>query len=161
MFAQLPVRTGGLAMAAFLLCTAQAAMAQQVVLTNTRSLDFGRFVAATGGTIIVSPTGLRSRTGGVVLLNSPSAGAAAFNVGKSNGGATNKAVAITLPANGSVRLTSGANSMALSAFVTSPATILSVPNGGVTLSVGATMTVAANQPRGSYTGSIPLIVNFQ
>jgi hypothetical protein len=161
MNAQLPVRTGGLAMAAFLLCAAHAAMAQQIVLTNSRALDFGRFVAATGGTITVSPTGARTRTGGVVLLNSPSAGAAVFSVGKSNGGATNKAVAITLPANGSVRLTSGANGMALSAFVTSPATILTVPNGGMTLSVGATMTVSPNQPRGSYSGSIPLIVNFQ
>lgn len=161
MTAQLPARTGGLAMAVFLLCAAPAAMAQQIVLTNSRAIDFGRFVAATGGTITVSPTGARTRTGGVVLLNSPSAGAAVFNVGKSNGGATNKAVAITLPANGSVRMTSGANSMALSAFVTSPASILTVPNGGVTLSVGATMTVSPNQPRGNYTASIPLIVNFQ
>ena len=107
MTAQLPARTGGLAMAVFLLCAAPAAMAQQIVLTNSRAIDFGRFVAATGGTITVSPTGARTRTGGVVLLNSPSAGAAVFNVGKSNGGATNKAVAITLPANGSVRMTSG------------------------------------------------------
>lgn len=58
-------------------------------------------------------------------------------------------------------MTSATGSMPLSAFVTSPATILMVPASGVTLSVGATMTVAAGQPRGNYTGSIPLIVNFQ
>jgi hypothetical protein len=148
-------------MAAFLLCAADAAIAQEVVLTNFRSLDFGRFVAGGGGTVTVGPTGARSSSGGVVLLNSPGAGAAVFNVGKSIGDASNKAVAITLPANGSVRLSSGANSMAVNAFVTSPATILTVPNGGVTLSVGATMTVAPNQPRGNYSGSFPLIVNFQ
>jgi hypothetical protein len=68
---------------------------------------------------------------------------------------------ITLPSNGSTRLSSGTNNMPLSAFVSSPATIMTIPNGGMTLSVGATMTVAANQPRGTYTGSIPLIVNFQ
>lgn len=150
-----------LAVAGFLLLAAQVASAQQVVLTNVRPLDFGRFVARTGGTITVSPSGARSSTGGVVLLNSPGAGAAVFNISKSNGGVANKAVAITLPVNGSTRMSSSTSSMPLSAFVTSPATILSVPAGGVTLSVGATMTVAPNQPRGNYTGSIPLIVNFQ
>jgi hypothetical protein len=154
-------QAGGLFMAACLLLAAQCASAQQIALTNSRSLDFGRFVARTGGTITVSPTGARSSTGAVVLLNSPSAGAAVFNISKGNGGGANKAVAITLPANGSIRMTSGSNNMPLSAFVTSPATILAVPVSGVTLSVGATMTVAANQPRGTYTGSIPLIVNFQ
>ena len=154
-------QAGGLAMAACLLLAAHDASAQQIVLTNTRPLDFGRFVAQTGGTITVSPTGARSKTGTVVLLNSPTVGAAAFNVGKSNGGATNKSVAITLPGNGATRLSSGTNNMPLSAFVSSPATILTVPNGGVTLSVGATLTVAANQPRGSYKGTVPLIVNFQ
>lgn len=155
-------RIGGLAMAAILLSAAHGALAQQIILSNSRPLDFGRFVASTGGTITVSPTGARTRTGGVVLMNSPTVGAAVFNVSKSNGGATNKAVAITLPANGSVRLTSSSGgTMPLSAFVTSPSTILTVPNGGVTLSVGATMTVGANQPRGSYSGSFPLIVNFQ
>jgi hypothetical protein len=154
-------QAAGLAMAACLLLAAYGASAQQVVLTASRSLDFGRFVARTGGTITVSPSGTRSTTGAVVLLNSPSAGPAVFNVSKNNGGATNKVVAITLPANGGTSLSNGTNSMPLSTFVTSPATILTVPNGGVTLSVGATMTVSANQPRGNYTGSIPLIVNFQ
>jgi hypothetical protein len=158
-------RAGGLATAAvvagLLLLAARGASAQQAVLTNSRPLDFGRFVARTGGTVTVSPSGVRGSTGGVVLLNSPGAGAAVFNVSKANGGATNKAVAITLPADGSTSLTSATGSMPLKAFVTSPAVILTVPAGGVTLSVGATMTVAPNQPRGNYTGSIPLIVNFQ
>lgn len=152
---------GGLVLAAGLLLAAQGASAQQVVLTNSRSLDFGRFVARTGGTITVGPAGARSSTGAVVLLNSPSAGAAVFNVRKSNSGAANKAVVITLPGSGTTRLSSGANNMPLSAFVSSPTTILTIPNGGVTLAVGATLTVSANQPRGTYTGSIPVIVNFQ
>ncbi|VXC56042.1 DUF4402 domain-containing protein [Massilia sp. 9I] len=137
------------------------AHAQQIVLTNTRGLDFGSFVANTGGTVVLSPTGVRSRTGGVVLLNSPGAGQAGFNVGKSNGGATNKAVIISTPANGSVRLSSGANSMAVNTFVTNPASIASVPNGGTTLGVGATLTVAPSQPPGNYTGTFSLTVNFQ
>ncbi len=138
-----------------------AAQAQQIVLSNTRGLDFGRFVAGTGGAITVSPTGVRSRTGAVVLLNSPAVGGASFTVGKSSNGGGAKAVIISVPANGSIRLNSGANSMAVNSFVTNPASIASVPNGGTTLAVGATLTVAPNQPAGNYSGSFPLTVNFQ
>jgi hypothetical protein len=143
------------------LSTLAGAHAQQIVLSNTRSLDFGRFVAGGGGTITVSPQGLRSRTGAVVLLNSPTVGQANFTVGKSSNGGNNKAVIISVPTNGSVRLSSGANSMAVDSFVNNPASIASVPNGGTTLSVGATLTVAPNQPAGNYSASFPLTVNFQ
>ena len=146
---------------ALLAIAARDAFAQQVVLTNARGLDFGRFVASSGGTVILSPTGLRSRTGGVVLLNSPTAGQAAFNLGKSSNGGNNKAIIISLPSNGATRLTSGANSMAVGNFVNTPSTLLSIPNGGTTLSVGATLTVTPNQAPGSYSGTFSLIVNFQ
>ena len=153
---------GAIALAIFLATAWHAAHAQQVVvLTNTRGLDFGRFVANSGGTVVMSATGVRSRSGGVVLLNSPTAGQAAFTVGKSSNGGGNRAVSISLPPNGSIRLSSGANSMALNAFVNNPASINSVPNGGTTLSVGATLTVAPNQAPGTYSGSFSLTVNFQ
>ncbi|MFC5461306.1 DUF4402 domain-containing protein [Massilia niabensis] len=139
------------------------AFAQQVVtLSNARGLDFGRFVAGSGGTVVLSATGVRSRTGGVVLLNSPNAGQAVFNVGKSVNGSNNRAVIVTLPANGTIRLTSGANSMAVGSFVRSPTTAtITIPNGGTTLSLGATLTVAPNQAPGTYSGSFPLTVNYQ
>jgi hypothetical protein len=136
------------------------AHAQQIVLNNTRGLEFGRFVANSGGTVTIGPTGLRSRTGGVVLLNSPSAGQASFTVGRS-GGSGSEAVIISLPANGSIRLNSGADSMAVNGFVSNPATLTSVPAGGTTLSVGATLTVAPNQAPGTYSGTFPLTVNFE
>lgn len=153
---------GAIALAVFLTAAWHEAHAQQqeVVLTNTRGLDFGRFVASSGGTVVMSATGVRSRTGGVVLLNSPTAGQATFTVNKSKSGG-NRAVIITLPANGTVRLNSGANSMAVNTFVNNPASINSIPNGGTSLSVGATLTVAPNQPPGTYSGSFSLTVNFQ
>jgi hypothetical protein len=140
------------------------AAAQQITIATTRSLDFGRFAAGRGGSVTVSPTGARSGGGGVVLLNSPGAGAAVFSIGNGIGGiggTVGQAVAISLPPNGSIHLSSGANSMALGAFVSSSPLILTVPAGGLTLSVGATMTVAPNQPRGNYSGTFPLIVDFQ
>lgn len=156
-------RFASIAILALLAMPVQDALAQQVVvLSNARGLDFGRFVAGSGGTVVLSATGLRSRTGGVVLLNSPNAGQAVFNVGKSINGSNNRAVIITLPANGATRLTSGANSMAVATFVRSPTTqTITIPNGGTTLSIGATLSVAPNQAPGNYSGSFPLTVNYQ
>jgi hypothetical protein len=157
-----PILIAGIASLSALLTPAgREACAQQVNLTNTRGLDFGRFVASTGGTVIVSPTSGRSRTGAVILLNSPTANPATFTVSKSSNGSTNKSIVITLPANGSTRLTSGSNSMAVDSFVSSPATLTVLTTTGTTLSVGATLTVAANQPPGSYSGSFSVIVNYQ
>jgi hypothetical protein len=139
-----------------------ASAQQQIVLNNTRGLDFGRFVAGSGGTIILSPTGVRSRTGGVVLLNSANAGQAAFIVGRSNRNGNNaKAIIISLPPNGATRLANGVNSMAVGTFVSTPDTLTSLPAGGTTLSVGATLTVAPNQAPGNYSGTFSLTVNYQ
>lgn len=147
--------------AALLLSAALPATAQQIVVNSSRPLDFGRFVAGAGGTVTVAPqTGARTSTGGVVLLNSPTAGAAVFNLSK-NGGATSQAVAITLPSNGSISLSNGSSDMPVNHFTSDPSVILGLPANGLSLSVGATMTVAPAQPAGNYSGSIPLIVNFQ
>jgi hypothetical protein len=151
------------ALLAFALVLASSpASAQQVLLSNTRSLDFGRFVAGSGGTIILSPSGLRSRTGGVVLLNSPNAGQAAFSASRStlDPATSATAVIISVPANGATHLSSGADSMAVGDFVT-PDAQLAVGNGGATLAVGATLVVAPNQPPGHYSGSFSIIVNHQ
>jgi len=154
---------GTSAMLALLLVAGREACAQIVgTLTNTAGLDFGRFVAATGGTVVVSATGLRSRTGGVILLNSPSVAAAAFAVGTSgNRGTKLKSFILTLPANGTVRLTSGSNSMAVGSFVSSPAAGTTVSISTTTASVGASLTVAPNQAAGTYSGSFSVIANFQ
>jgi hypothetical protein len=158
MFASTAVR----ALLAFVLVLAtRDTLAQQVALSNTRGLDFGRFVAGSGGTVVLSPAGLRSRTGGVVLLNSPSTGQAAFKVGRISRDDETRAVIITLPDNGATRLASGADSMAVGDFVNTPTALLSIPDGGTTLSVGATLTVAPNQVPGNYSGTFSLIVNYQ
>jgi hypothetical protein len=157
-----PILIAGIASLSALLSPAgREACAQQINLSNTRGLDFGRFIAGTGGTVTISPSGLRSRTGGVILLNSPGAGQATFAAGRGINNGGNKAVVMSLPAIGATRLTSGSNSMTVGAFVSSPASLLNVPLTGATLSIGATLTVPADQPAGHYSGSIPLIVNFQ
>ena len=159
-----PVRTAGsLALSALLLFAGREVCAQQVgTLTNTRGLDFGKFVAGTGGTVVMSPAGARSRTGGVILLNSASANSASFAVGKSGGGKPLKTVSFSLPSDSAVRLTSGSNSMAVTTFVSSPAAGISNNMSSTpTVTVGATLQVGANQAPGTYSGSFSLIANFQ
>jgi len=154
--------TARIACLALLAVVARPACAQQqdVNLANIRRLDFGRFVAGSGGAVVVSPGGLRSRTGGVVLLSSPDAGQAAFSLGR-RGEDAGLAVVVSLPPNGTTRLVSGAHSMAVDGFVHTPAELSAIPAGGTTLAVGATLTVAPNQAPGNYAGSFSLIVNYQ
>lgn len=151
----------GIAIPALLAAGARHAYAQQVTLSNTRGLEFGRFVAGSGGTVVLDATGQRSRTGGVVLLNSANVGQAGFNIGRTGNSGGNKSIIISLPPNGATRLINGAHSMAVDAFVSSPATLDAIPNGGTTLSVGATLTVAPNQAPGNYSGTFSLTVNYQ
>lgn len=158
---RLILSAGIAALPALWLSAGREACAQQINLSNTRGLDFGSFVAGNGGTVTVSPSGARSQSGGVILLNSPSAGQATFIVSKSSNSGNNKSIIISLPADGSTQLTSASSSMAVNAFVSSPPTLTTVTTAGTTLSIGATLTVAANQAPGSYSGSFPLIVNFQ
>lgn len=153
--------TASLAVALLHALLVAPACAQQVTLSATRNLDFGRFIAGSGGAVTVDTSGARTRTGGVILLNSPGAGQAQFTVASNGAGGGKKSVVISLPANGAVRISNGAASMAVNAFVISPGTLQSIPAGGTTLSVGATLTVAAGQAPGTYTGSFPLIVNYQ
>lgn len=149
--------------AALALCLTCAfdAYAQQATLSNARGLDFGRFVAAGGGTVTLSPSGLRSRTGAVVLLASPGVGQAVFNVGRTGNG-RKTTIAITLPSNGNIVLTSGTNSMAVSNFVSTPTSPMPAPLlGAASLSVGATLNVAPNQTPGTYSGTFSVTVNYQ
>lgn len=131
-----------------------------LTLSNTRSLDFGRFVAGSGGTITIGPSGARSRTGGVVLLSSPSAGNAAFTVSRT-GKPVDKSVILSFPVNGSVTLSNGAQTMTVQNFVNGSGNLLPPGLGNSPLAIGASLNVAPNQARGQYSGSFNLTVNYQ
>ncbi|MDB5791886.1 MAG: hypothetical protein JWQ80_1910 [Massilia sp.] len=153
----------GIAIPALLAFPMRDAFAQQIQSENIRGLDFGRFVAGSGGTVTLAADGRRTSTGGVILLDSASTGEAAFSVGhgRPNSVESGQAVIMLLPPNGSSRLASGPNSMAVGDFTRTSAELASIPAGGTTLSVGATLTVAPNQAPGNYSGTFSLIVNYQ
>lgn len=141
-----------------LACTATtASVSASQTLTATQGLAFGRFAAASGGTVTIGATGTRSQGGGVVLLPSGSGASALFSVS----GTPSATYAISLPANGVVSLTHGASSMAVNFFTSSPSLSGTLGLGGTQmLSVGATLGVGALQTSGSYGGSFSVILNY-
>lgn len=147
----------------FLLALACAATAASVswgaviAISNTQALAFGKFVSGSGGAVIVSAAGVRSASGGVVLVPSDAGVAAQFAVS----GDPNLTYAITLPADGTVSLASGANTMALNSFTSNPSVTGTLGGAGTqTVSVGATLSVGSNQAVGNYSGSFDVTVNY-
>ena len=130
----------------------------RVRIANTAGLAFGSFAAGAGGTVIVSPAGVRTKTGGVLLVTS-TVHAASFNVTRATGSCT-QTYTITLPANGTVTLTSGANSMAVNNFVSNPSGSGRLVACSQVLTVGATLTVAAGKPAGNYSGTFNVTAVF-
>lgn len=130
--------------------------AAPVSIVATQPLSFGKFVAA-AGSVSVSPSGTRVTTGGVILLDSGPGQAAQFVVS----GDASLTYAVTLPADGTVSMLQGADSMPVNGFVSSPAAtgILS-PGGSQILNVGARLDVSAGKPAGEYSGSFVVIVEY-
>jgi hypothetical protein len=127
------------------------------IVTATRNLALGRFVATTGGTITISPDGVRSSSGGIILLAGGSATSASFSLAESGTGTALTWTSITLPA--SATLTSGGASMTLTNFTSDPDHRMAA--GAQLLSVGATLEVGPNQPAGNYSGSFSVSVNYE
>jgi hypothetical protein len=131
-------------------------------ITKTADLSFGAMVPYTGGTVTVTPFGVRNATGGVLLVSgfAGSIHAATFTVT----GSPNATYSIGLPEDGTVTLRDGADhSMALDTFTSVPAgsgTVSGASPGTQTLKVGATLHVGASQAAGQYTGSYEIIVAF-
>ncbi|MBC7453887.1 MAG: DUF4402 domain-containing protein [Massilia sp.] len=146
-----------------LLLAATAAAAPSVPpksIATASNLGFGRFAAAGGGAINVSPAGVRARTGSVVLLPS-SVAAAAFTISGNGQGNDNKVYVLTLPANGSVTLAAGANRMAVNSFTSNLGAGAPLPTGTQSVTVGATLQVSPNQPPGAYSGNFNVTLEYQ
>jgi hypothetical protein len=129
-------------------------------VTNTRGLSYGRFAANTGGTIIMSTAGVRSKTGGVVLMTGGTVTSAAFSLTETGSGKSLSFTTITLPTTATMTMAGGTATMTLSNFVSDPANTV-LGTGKTTVLVGAKLTVAPNQAPGNYSGSFDVTVNYQ
>lgn len=127
-----------------------------ITLARLTDLRFGDvFTGAVAGTVILSPAGARSATGGTVLGSLSPVGPATFTVT----GATSSTYAITLPA--SITLSAPGGTLTVSPVTSTPSlTGLLSAAGQQTLAIGGTLNVAANQADGDYSGAFSVTVAY-
>ncbi len=129
-----------------------------LTVTSLAQLSFGKIAANSGGSVILSPAGSRTRTGSVAILTSETGSAARFRL-QGNAGL---AYIVTLPLDNDVILTSGGNSMSLTDFTISPANPGNLDGAGEQIiSLGATLNIGSLKPPGEYSGTISFTVDYQ
>lgn len=137
--------------------TASAVVISPITLSKDVDMDFGNIAvsATTPGTVVLPPTGSRTRTGGVTLpATTGTPLAAKFTVG----GAVNYTYAITLPSSATLDGPASAT-MTAGTFVSSIGATGNLGAGGSqSFFVGATLAVSAGQTPGSYTTTTPFDV---
>lgn len=151
---------GGISISAFAQVTATATSTATIVtpitITKTVDMDFGNVaVGAVPGTVILTPAGSRTATGGVTLpVVTGTVTAATFTVT----GTPAYTYSITLPST-DLTITSGANTMTVNSFTSDPTPTGTLDgSGSQTLDVGATLIVSANQASGVYISGTPFAV---
>lgn len=144
--------------ASLVLGAAQAWGQSPIAITTMQHLSFGRFAAGAGGTLTVSPAGMRSAGPGVVLLSSGATSEARYTIS----GDPDAVFNISIPADGDATLDDGhGHTMPFSLFQADAQPLLQLGAGGTqALALGATLSAAAGQPAGHYTGFFPVYVEY-
>jgi hypothetical protein len=147
-----------MAAAAFLaiLLAREAAAVIGILLTANSALGFGQIVATTApGTVTVTPAGLRSASGGVLLGSGFGVSPAAFTAT----GQPNASYSVTLPI--AATLSGGGSSMTVDTFTSSLGGLGTLGGSGTqTVSVGATLHVGAGQRPAAYAGTYDVTVAY-
>ncbi|HCV15589.1 MAG TPA: hypothetical protein DF637_04575 [Rikenellaceae bacterium] len=129
--------------------TATGTILTPIAIANAANMNFGNVASSgTAGTVVLPPAAspTRTTTGGVSLPSPVGTISAATFTVTGNGSAT---YAITLPSTATT-VTSGANTMTVDAFTSSPSGTGTLTSGTQTLYVGATLNVGASQAAGEY-----------
>ena len=135
---------------------ASAQILTPIAITKRTDMNFGNLaVNATAGTIVLTPAGSRSATGGVTFLsgNSGTVTAGSFEVT----GLAGATYSITLPTGPTIISFSG-NDMTVDTWVSTPTPTGTLVGGTDILDVGATLHVPASSPAGLYTSATPFEV---
>lgn len=153
--------------------TATSTVIAPIAIAKAADLSFGKFApSATAGTVIVNTSGVRSKTGGVVLSTAGSTVTAAkFDVSGEKGatysiswsGVTaltdTASTATTKPTMTFTKHTAlAANGTTSTTDITSGT--LDATTGAQSIFLGGTLDVAASQPAGTYTGDITATVEY-
>jgi len=149
--------------------TASADIVNGISLNKTRDLNFGDIFPNAAGTVTVSPAGVRTATGGSVLIANPLNVPTSASFDTLRIGVGNPKYWIRLPANGTIIISNGTGgTMAVDNFVANatcsnttgiaPGNSGGCPAAPNSFQVGATLTVGAAQAFGLYTGTFNVTV---
>lgn len=133
---------------------------QTLSATQQTQLNFGAVELLSGNSVIQinAQTGNRSivsGASGINLIASPSPSAGSFQIT----GQANTTLTVTLPS--SITLTgSNGGTMTVNTFTRYPTTLTLNSSGSGTLSIGANLTIGANQAAGTYTGTYQVTINY-
>ena len=135
--------------------TANATIITPIAIAWGADMNFGNVASSVlAGTVVLTPLGGRSTTGGVTLpATTGTVSAASFTVT----GEAAFTYAITLPA-GATTISSGGNNMTVNTWTSNPSGTGTLTGGTSTLRVGATLNVGISQPAGTYVSGIPFTV---
>ena len=136
-----------------------AATTSTTIAVTNGVINFGAFIVLTGCancTISISPTGVRSVTGAILLSNINAGSPATFSVTQTcdQSGPAPKCNGFTQGAVATAVLPAGGVNMTLSAFTFSPALPLTGSPPSITgaVSVGATLTIPSRGTAGTFSG---------
>ena len=136
-----------------------AATTGTTIAVTSSVINFGAFIvqsACSGCSITISPTGVRSVVGAILLSNTNNGSAATFSVtqGCNNSGQAPKCSGFTQSALATAVLPAGNVNATLSAFTFSPAVPItgSPPSLVGSVSVGATLTFPSRGTAGTFSG---------
>lgn len=138
---------------------AKAVILAPLTLANTAPLVFGDISAgATAGTVVVSPQGVRTRTGGATLL-----GGTVTSAGFSGTATRNGTIFVRVVTNPVVltRIGGGAT-MRVTGFTLGGTQFQTTGDGrGFVFRIGGTLQVGAGQADGEYEGNFDVSVDYQ
>ena len=131
-----------------------------ITLALTQNLHFGRFAPwGQPGSVSVSATGSPSTTGSNVTILDQG-----YPSRWTVSGAANAPFTLVLPADRTISVTSGADTMVIDYFFSSyhetGDTRVLGSTGAASFTIGAKLLVGANQSPGSYSGSFPVTVAY-
>jgi hypothetical protein len=139
--------------------TATATIVSPLSIARTIDMNFGNVAAgASAGTVVLTPAGARSTTGGCALPTvTGTVAAASFTIS----GTPGTVYTITMPA-GATTLTSGGNTMTVDTWQSSlaPTASRTLVGASEILNVGATLNVGINQATGTYVSGTPFTVSI-
>lgn len=130
--------------------TSSATIVTPIGITKTVDMNFGNVaVSNVLGTVVLTPAGTRTKSGGVTLpATAGTVSAASFAVV----GEGNYTYAITLPSSAvTLKRTGSVDTMTATLFSSTPSGTGALTGGAEALLVGATLNVAGSQLAGTYT----------